>query len=66
MLNSNNQSQNIESPELAINSESSIRKSNLVERYLSKVTSQDIEQIKIYLGVVYFVLVSIFSITLFF
>jgi len=59
MLNSNTQSQNIESIEVSTD------RNNVLDKYLSKITSLDIGQVKIYLGLVYFLLVSVLTFSLF-
>ena len=64
MINQNIHTQQFESIDL-INEFPISNTKNSYEAYVSKVSSIDIKQIKSYLGLVYFGLVSLLSITLF-
>ena len=65
MLSSNSQSSNLKSTELTINRISTFESTSTLEKYLSKIKTKDVEHVKLYLGMVYFTLVSILSISLF-
>lgn len=66
MLNQNIHTQSLNSTELILG-KNHINESNLtVETYVSKVASIDKQQVKSYLGIMYFVLVSLLTITLLF
>jgi len=66
MLSSTSNSQNINSIEIIFDKIKSYDLDKLLSRYLSKIRPNDIEQTKFNLGIVYFVLFSVISITLFF
>lgn len=66
MINQNIHTQSFQSNELIL-SKNRINESNLnLETYVSKVASIDKQQIKSYMGIMYFVLVSFLTITLLF
>lgn len=66
MLNQDITHQSVEVKELVIGDLSTHESSQLVTDYLTKVRSLDVEQVKVYLGIAYFSLVSILSLSLFF
>ena len=66
MLNQNTASQSIESKELILGKITVNDSPKLITAYLSKVKSLDVEQVKVYLGIAYFALVSLLSLSLFF
>ena len=66
MLENKSEVRTLESSELVINDVSQHVDDKFLDQYLAKVKSLDIAQIKIYMGVVYFLLVSLLSISLFF
>lgn len=66
MINQNLQTQSFQSNELIL-SKNHINESNInFDAYVNKVASVDKQQIKSYLGIMYFVLVSLLTITLLF
>ncbi len=66
MINQNIQTQSFQSNELILG-KNQINESNLnFETYVSKVAAVDKQQIKSYFGILYFVLVSLLTITLLF
>ncbi len=66
MLNQDTTSQSFEGKELILSEIIPNDSSKLNNSYLSKIKSLDVEQLKIYLGIAYFVLVSLLSLSLFF
>lgn len=66
MLNQDITHQSVEVKELVIADLTTHESSKLVTDYLTKVRSLDVEQVKVYLGIAYFSLVSILSLSLFF
>ena len=66
MLEQNISHQRVEVKELLIGDINANESSKLVSDYLSKVRSLDVEQVKVYLGIAYFALVTLLSISLFF
>lgn len=66
MLEQNISQQRIETKELIIGDIQTHESSKLVTDYLTKVRSLDVEQVKIYLGIAYFALLTVLSISLFF
>lgn len=66
MLSKTSPVQNIESSELLFEEAVVDNPQNIFSNYLEKIKSQDIEQVKIYLGMAYFLLVSVLSFSLFF
>lgn len=64
MLESNGNSQNIESAELLIEKFEDRVTSSVIDKYIAKVKAKDIEQIKVYLGIIYFFALTFLSISL--
>ena len=60
------QAQNIDSNEIFYNEIILENRQNLLSKYLEKINSKDVAKFKIYLGIVYFVMVSAVTSTLFF
>lgn len=64
MINNNIHAQNLESSKLIFGENHISETKKNFSAYVDKVTSIDIRQVKSYLGLVYFTLVSLLSITL--
>lgn len=60
------QAQNIDSNEIFYNEIILENRQNLLSKYLEKINSKDVAKFKIYLGIVYFVMVSVVTYTLLF
>jgi hypothetical protein len=60
------QAQNIDSNEIFYNEIILESRQNLLSKYLEKITSNDVAKFKIYLGIAYFVMVTILSVSLLF
>lgn len=66
MLSKTSPVQNLDSNELLLEEAVVENPQNILSNYLEKIKSQDIEQVKIYLGMAYFILVTVLSFSLFF
>lgn len=65
MLNEDNKMSDLEASELTVDDVNSSEIKGLVDYYIDKVKVEDVEQIKVYLGMVYFVALAVLTITLF-
>ena len=65
MLEENNKMNDLEASELTVDDVNNSEIKGLVDYYIDKVKVEDIEQIKVYLGMVYFVALAVLTITLF-
>jgi hypothetical protein len=66
MISKTSQARNINSNELFFEEVIAENPQNIFSNYLEMIKSQDIEQVKIYLGMAYFVVVSVILFSLFF
>jgi hypothetical protein len=66
MLENNNKFKRFESGELVLMDISHQSNSKLIDQYYSKIKSMDVAQVKVYMGVAYFVLASVLTLSLFF
>jgi hypothetical protein len=65
MSDKNNEMNDLEASELTVDDINNSEIKGLVDYYIDKVKAEDVEQIKIYLGMVYFVALAVLTITLF-
>ncbi len=65
MLEENNKMKDLEASELTVDDINDSEIKGLVDYYIDKVKAEDIEQVKVYLGMVYFVALAVLTITLF-
>jgi len=65
MLEENNKMNDLEASELTVDDINDSEIKGLVDYYIDKVKVEDVEQIKVYLGMVYFVALAVLTITLF-
>ncbi len=65
MQEKNNNLNDLEASELTVDDISKSEINGLVDYYIDKVSAKDVEQVKIYLGMVYFVALAVLTITLF-
>ena len=66
MINQNIHAQNLQQTELVFGEKHFTESNHNLKTYVSKVTTFDMNQVKSYLGIFYFLLVSLLSITLLF
>jgi hypothetical protein len=66
MLNQNTSSQSFQAKEFLLGELAQNDSPKQISTYLSKIKSLDVQHVKVYLGLAYFALVSLFSISLFF
>ncbi len=65
MLEEEKNMQNLETSELTIDDINHSETKRVLNSVISKISDTDVEQVKIYLGVVYFVALALVTITLF-
>ena len=65
MSDKSNEMNDLEASELTVDDINNSEIKGLVDYYIDKVKAEDVEQIKIYLGMVYFVALAVLTITLF-
>lgn len=65
MFKGKNNMKDLEASELTVDDINNSEINGLVDYYIDKVKAEDTEQIKVYLGMVYFVVLAILTITLF-
>ena len=65
MLEDDKNIQNLETSELTIDDVNHSETKRALNSVISKISDTDVEQVKIYLGVVYFVALSLVTLTLF-
>ncbi len=65
MLDNNNKLNDLEASELTVDDVKTTEINGLVDYYIDKVSAKDVEQVKIYLGMVYFVALAVLTVTLF-
>ncbi len=65
MFKGKNNMKELEASELTVDDINNSEINGLVDYYIDKVKAEDTEQIKVYLGMVYFVVLAILTITLF-